>query len=202
MATLKEILSLESPASGGIRLWPEGIFYKAYDCSAYLFVHELRAYRPKRKFFKVVERHVVSIGFPMSALPAILRERHAEAADSDMGTKYIALGKPVEERPFREWAETIAPEEEAERTKTRNGAARIVPAPCGCNGEEAPAHVSAAERRVLESLRAFSLENASPMQCMMLVAELRRRLQPDAADGGDGTAGQPGVGGQRDERRP
>lgn len=189
MATLKEILSLESPASGGIRLWPEGIFYKAYDCSAYLFVHELRAYRPKRKFFKVVERHVVSIGFPMSALPAILRERHAEAADSDMGTKYIALGKPVEERPFREWAETIVPEEEAEGTKTRNG-------------EEAPAHVSAAERRVLESLRAFSLENASPMQCMMLVAELRRRLQPDAADGGDGTAGQPGVGGQRDERRP
>ncbi|MBR8721658.1 hypothetical protein IX307_002923 [Bacteroides pyogenes] len=237
MATLKEILSFESPRSGGLRLWPEGVFYKAYDCSAYLFVHELRAYRPKRKFYKVVGREVLSIGFPMSALPAILQERHAEAVDSDLGTKYIALGKPVEEQAFRQWAETVPPEEDADRTKPRThladahvaaapsvsdrsinarpadsypatahfAAMQPVPAPCIRNGEEAPAaglrqesatpwpvsaHITAAEQSVLESLRAFALENASPMQCMMFVAELRRRLQLDAANGDD-VNGQP-----------
>ncbi len=65
---LIDILTLESANEGAIHLYKEGVFWKAYQQSAYLFHTQVYAYQVKLKHVKCVAKTVASIGFPDSSL--------------------------------------------------------------------------------------------------------------------------------------
>ncbi|MDR1756205.1 MAG: hypothetical protein LBR65_04495 [Culturomica sp.] len=62
--TKKEILSLEQENVACIRLFLEGMFWIAYEQSAFRFFHSVRPHRVKKKFVKSVGCELVSLGFP------------------------------------------------------------------------------------------------------------------------------------------
>lgn len=68
MSNLQEILSNESENTHSIYLYREGVFYKAYERSAYLFVKNVKPFMVKKRFVKSVNQEVVSIGFPTNSL--------------------------------------------------------------------------------------------------------------------------------------
>lgn len=68
MNTIVHILSVESVNSGNIYLYREGIFYKAYERSAYAFITGVEKFMVKKKFVKCANQDVVSIGFPSDGL--------------------------------------------------------------------------------------------------------------------------------------
>ncbi len=69
---ITEILHKEND-NKGIILHKEGIFWRAYERSAYRFVSSLIAYRVKLRYYKNIKQDVVYIGFPVSGTDKILQ---------------------------------------------------------------------------------------------------------------------------------
>lgn len=57
----------------GIILHKEGIFWRAYEVSAYVFASEIKSYNVKVKYYKNVNREVVYLGFPATYLDTIIK---------------------------------------------------------------------------------------------------------------------------------
>lgn len=63
MPNLSSILSTESSNTHTLYFYREGVFYKAYERSAYLFVKYIRPFQVKKRLVKSVKQEVVSVGF-------------------------------------------------------------------------------------------------------------------------------------------
>ena len=68
MRIFEEIASMEDVNRAEIALYPEGLFYKAYERSAFAFVTRISAFKPSKKRIKYLGRDIVSIGFPAGYL--------------------------------------------------------------------------------------------------------------------------------------
>jgi len=74
---ISNILELEQ-VNTQILLHKEGLFLRAYEHSAYLFVKYIKAYNLTKKFYKNVKQEVVYLGFPQSSfskIEAICKEK-------------------------------------------------------------------------------------------------------------------------------
>jgi len=67
---IEEILKTEDYQN--IYLHKEGLFWRSYEYSAYVFVKNVKKYNVKKKFVKKVDNDIVFIGFPDSTLANIL----------------------------------------------------------------------------------------------------------------------------------
>ena len=76
MPTIQEILILVSSNAHHIHFYREGVFYKAYDRSAYLFVHHIKPFQVKKKFIssKSGQMSSLSVSQPTASL-IIFRKR-------------------------------------------------------------------------------------------------------------------------------
>lgn len=69
MPSINEILENESQNNCSfILLYPEGMFYKAYERSAWLACMYLGNLLVKKRYIKKVQQDVVSVGFPKSSI--------------------------------------------------------------------------------------------------------------------------------------
>lgn len=76
MATIKEKLRLETEKPlNTVILHREGIFYIAYEHSAWLFSVAVHTFKVKKQYVKCVAQDVVSIGFPMNSLEKLAAGR-------------------------------------------------------------------------------------------------------------------------------
>lgn len=66
--TLEEIIHIEDPLGDKIHLYREGLFWKAYEYSAYRFFFGINRFKPLKKSVKKIGKDVVSIGFPTTSL--------------------------------------------------------------------------------------------------------------------------------------
>ena len=60
MSSLLTFLSVELNNSGTLYFYREGVFYKAYEQSAYLFVKYVKPFQVKKRFVKSVKQEVAS----------------------------------------------------------------------------------------------------------------------------------------------
>lgn len=70
---IKEILILEKANNNQIILIKEGIFWRAYNLSAYLFTTFIQEFKITKKHFNVVNKDMVFLGFPNTILDKILK---------------------------------------------------------------------------------------------------------------------------------
>lgn len=67
--TYKEILSREDQNQDSIWLYREGMFMKAYERSAF-FAHTLiHGFKLSKRYIKIVNMDVISLGFPEQTIP-------------------------------------------------------------------------------------------------------------------------------------
>lgn len=161
MAQIKEILETERENKDKIYLYREGLFYKAYERSAYLWVHKVCGYEVKCRYVKVVNKHVASIGFPHSALKTKISGY--KSVDFPQGVIVTAVGE-VSSEDFDRWKRSLVDKETTER-------------PDECREPE-PAYRAAVNdyHEVIDELRRFPIETSSPIDCMMLVSRLKQML--------------------------
>lgn len=111
MSNLVEILSKEQENGRTIYFYREGVFYKAYEQSAYLFVHYVKPFQVKKRFVKSVKREVVTIGFPTNSLSNYFpKEKIKEAGN----TAEVELEEMINPTEFISWKEAIEITEEKE----------------------------------------------------------------------------------------
>ncbi len=169
--TKKEILDIEKTNDDKIHLYKEGMFWIAYEKSAYRFITSVRPYRATRKFVQQVGEEMVSIGFPS----AILDEINVEVLEKS--ERQITLQAPENEgatgKEFQAWkAQTalhiprlqIKPNQVKTREVTREMSAPL------------PLPPVQQQSTITEKLRDFNLANKTPMECMMFVLDLKNSL--------------------------
>ena len=162
-------------------LYSEGIFYKAYGYSAFRFIRNIRPYSAKKHFYKKLNGEICSIGFPKTVLPQLAQAGWKVEKDGEM----VVLGgdfKPVDEAVFRAWMESVP----LSVPKSKGGA------PAGQEQSQAQAQAQScqeakslsqqevppvANEEVVRSLQEFAIETATPIECMIFLSELKRKLK-------------------------
>lgn len=92
--TSKEIFENEQGNRTEIRLCAEGLFWKAYERSAYACCTQLRAFKPTKKYIKAMDGELVSIGFPQSSLSTLVDEDRIVLREEK--TTVITCAEPVD----------------------------------------------------------------------------------------------------------
>lgn len=105
MNTIIQILAKEDANSNKIFLYREGIFYKAYERSAYAFVTTVQQFMVKKKLVKCVGREVVSLGFPTDSIGSHFAKE--AILETDNGVE-IQLGSEIDIPAFEAWKQGIA----------------------------------------------------------------------------------------------
>lgn len=147
----QEILNAEAHITDRITLYYEGMFWKAYERSAYLVCTQLHPYKPTRRSIKKLGgAPIVSIGFPHTSLEKLI-EGHPLVSQNHLCRTYGGF-RPLNEQSFQQWKNNE--EEDAP-------ALELVPPP-----------LSEVERRIRE----FDLLNHTPYECMLLITELKQLL--------------------------
>ncbi|MFR9543839.1 MAG: hypothetical protein SNH27_17570 [Rikenellaceae bacterium] len=157
--TTKEIFSAEIANIDKIILYKEGIFYKAYEKSAYAFVLRLNPYATKKKYVKVICSDLVSIGFPMTSLDKFKDQVEIlERTDE----RIVIKTDDINTTEFEAWKEALPIHE----PQPKEVVSQV---------EEPKAEVSN-HSRIVEMIRSFAVENKTPIECMLFIGELKRVL--------------------------
>jgi len=151
--SIQEIINIEDRNKGEIHLYKEGIFWKAYQQSAYHFTREVRAFKISKKMVKSVGREVVSLGFPKNALEQYFsKEKLTEINEKQL----LITGYTFKMEDYQQWLESLPLVSKQKQTNDRQP----------INKEDA----------VLALLLGFRVERSTPMECMQLVVSLQKML--------------------------
>ncbi|MCC8170860.1 MAG: hypothetical protein LIP00_03555 [Parabacteroides sp.] len=158
-------LNSESTEQPLIRLHLEGMFWKAYEQSALRFIKEIKAYKVLKKPVKSLGCEVAALGFPSGKLDEVLNGREY----TRINEKEITLSSQTvfTREEFNEWKKSLPLQTDGVVPKSRS--------PNVDTGFST--FSSESVRQVIERLFSFSVETASPIQCMMLVSELQTLLK-------------------------
>ena len=110
MPTINEILSSEQSKDRlCIQLDSEGIFFKAYEHSAWLAYHILNRFMVKKKYIRKAGQEIVSIGFPKTALVKWAAGRRMYESETKSAS-YIddCEYDNIPEKDFTRWKDSIS----------------------------------------------------------------------------------------------
>lgn len=148
MVTISMILRNESNNTHVIYLYKEGIFYKAYERSAYAFVRDCAKFQVKKKFFKCVNQEVVSVGFPIEG--ALKHFNKENIKETEAGIE-VLLTDEITSTDFDIWKKNVS----------------SVP----IESSVSPEHCV-----VIRKIREFPIEVKTPLECMLFLSELKKEL--------------------------
>ena len=164
-----------------VNLYKEGgVFWKAYEQSAYAIHQIRREYKSKKEYVKKVATQVVSIGFPDSALRDIL----SAFAVVGRNEKVINLKtrEPIDLEAFKVWKEALPvfvptcenckiQDSMIQDLKMQN--AKIEPLNSVAI-ESLNSETNSEAIIVYNKVRHLDLSNVTPMDCMTFLSELKK----------------------------
>ncbi|HNV82203.1 MAG: hypothetical protein WBI34_06355 [Tenuifilaceae bacterium] len=157
---ISEILSREAANTGSIILFKEGIFWRAYERSAFFFVSYIKAYRLTKRYFKNVGCEVVYCGFPHTALNELLANYSNKEVIREESMISIYSFEQVENDRFNDWKNGVSVVAKEEKI------GYALPNVCGISRKE----------EVLQSIRSFRVVNSTPLECQQFLIEMQKQL--------------------------
>lgn len=151
---VKEILALEKGNRNQITLLKEGMFWRAYNLSAYLFSKHIQAFKITKRYFKVVDTELVYLGFPYAILEKKLEKAASNFSIIKEQDKKVVLVlkeniKSNEER-YKEWFHTFeisTPKKEANNCK-----------------------------KVFQKIKNFPILNKTPIESQLFLVSLQKEV--------------------------
>ena len=156
--TLREQLEREKGNDNLVFLSPEGLFYKAYERSAYILCTQYQALKPSCKYVKYLNgAGVISVGFPQSSLPKVeeVLERCQERENGTDGPVFFARTQ-ISEQAYILWKNEqfrIHPKEQVSLLETTE---------------------KSGENELTSAILHYPLESKSPLECMMFLVQLKQ----------------------------
>lgn len=159
--------SLRHPSA--ISLFLEGTFWKAYEQSAFLFVKGIKSYKLSVKYMKVVSAHVVSLGFPDSAIDSVLAGFNYQFVNEKQ--ILIEMNICYTSAIFEEWKEeTVA----AHKVTPPPVTSAVVQPMVQAVVHPVAAKQSAAEgllhQLLADHLLALQIDKKTPLECMQFLS--------------------------------
>lgn len=142
-----------------VLLHQEGIFYIAYEHSAWLFVTAVHALKVKKQYVKCVSQHVASIGFPMTSLGKWVAEEQV-VVEGSVARVVLPADVACGNGGFDEWKAALP-------VDAANGkpVGKTVAGDTACNAD------------VPALIRNFPIENKTPLECMIFLSEIKQLLK-------------------------
>ena len=144
--TAKELISLESGNHDEIRLYKIGMFWCAYERSAYMMCSQVRELKVKADRVKSAGGQVLcKVGFPLSSFDTTAASLVVKSRTDD--EVVLKAPHPITEDQFLEWKNTHT---------------------------VADSSAPSAEGDIVKMIRGFNVAVHTPMQCMDFIMELQR----------------------------
>ena len=141
---------IKHPSIKHILLFKEGVFWVAYEQSAY-FIAQLKKYKPTKKYFKNINKTVVFIGFP-NANDLINSLENSNSIQSIIRTETtieILLFIGINNTDVELWKENI-PQKNQEKLTSKSS--------------------------IEDMVKAFPLVNKTPMEAFLFIEELQKPI--------------------------
>lgn len=203
--TMNDIIATERRNTDKIYLYLEGIFWKVYERSAFAFIHRISRYKPSKRFVKYLDTEIVSLGFPDASRAKVLGDRPLISAEDDRLVLDAGIIGVEEYERWKEALPLIVPKGSSLPTVApaprpapaytttiygdRTPTPRQVELPPVPEVESVPRRETAVGGRtlvqpgdrsidetVLRDLRNFSVEDATPLECLIFVSSLKKQL--------------------------
>jgi hypothetical protein len=186
MAAINTILEIERENTDKIHLFREGLFLKAYQRSALLFLRNIKDYKVLKMNFKAADSDVVSLGFPSSLLDTLVKPESVEQIGE--GHLCISCEEPLNDKEYDAWFASI-PSAPKKKPKKKDTPELFAPLPdaeprMSVRIFEPPTVSATAHEQIVREIRSFPLENSTPMECMMFVSRLKKDIQKNSENGG------------------
>lgn len=163
---ISDIINKENGNTGQITLHREGLFWRAYEQSAYLFAKHVRKYQVIRKHFKNVEKDIVFLGFPHSAKEDVLKSINSTDIQSD--EKQVSIyGFQMDEPGFLEWKSTI---ELKAAALPYHSLASEPQMSYTFNKQDNP------EKSMLDMIQKFPVASKTPVECQQFIIEIQKQI--------------------------
>lgn len=142
---IADIIKIEDNIN--IFLHNEGLFWRAYEYSAYAFIKSIKQYNAKKKFVKIVNSNIVFIGFPDSTLPNILDLCKQKGFAVNKNDKSITIELKTKKDGYVKWKNDI---EIADNNKIKKN-----------------------DGKLIERIVSFPLATKTPMEAQQFLYELQ-----------------------------
>ena len=153
--TYKEIILREASNTNLIYLYKEGLFWKAYEKSAYLFVNSIASYKAKSKYVKAVKQDIIYIGLPPVSLQRT-KEKYTVIRSDDKEIMIKPNINNYNNQTFEDWKTTLL-----------------------TVGDQNPIPITNSQMSdtyIANKVRMFNLESKTPMQCLLFLADLKKEI--------------------------
>ncbi len=105
--TSRDFIRSEAENTDRIILYREGLFWKAYERSAFAVCTQIRPFKPTKKRLKVLDGgEIVSIGFPSASENRVLDG--FERLETEPCKLVVATERPIDAKEFEAWKSSIA----------------------------------------------------------------------------------------------
>jgi len=135
-----------------VNLYKEGIFWLAYEQSAY-YVWLLKGYKPTKKRYKKMNKEVVQIGFPK--VDALLENQNISVVTRQDAFISFNTITPVVISKFEIWKNNL--------TSTP-----VVVKPTAINKN--------IQQEIIESITTFDCKNKTPIEALLFIDELKTKI--------------------------
>ena len=204
--TSQDFIRAEAENTDRIILYKEGLFWKAYERSAYILCTQVRPFKPTKKSLKSLGGgHIVSVGFPWKH-----EQKHIgtlERLESGAERLTLAAAAAVDPADFEAWKALLPLHTPAVPRRAGEVAAADLEPPrqsectspivtCMPDGlssartgedtsyerlplpaEQAADFTLSTACAVAERIRQFNLAESTPMECMLFISDLKKTLQ-------------------------
>lgn len=148
----------------------EGLFWRAYEHSALALCELVHPLKLSTRYVKCVAQWICNVGFPDSAKDKWLASREVKMISETMLSFRLTYAEKQRiDDAFVAWKRSQVAE-----------AAKKAEKPSIICSEPSPSYVKAekdsAESEVIQMIRSFAVENATPLACMNFVADIKQKL--------------------------
>ena len=152
---LEEILHREKNNPGAIYWYKSGIFWRAYDQSAYLTVHHVKAFKIIKRYFKNVGKEVIYLGFPDKSVEKLLSNVVEKEFEIRKEEHKITIRATQFEFgvPFEKWWQEQRKEQQESSFDSRNTFDSII-----------------------DQIRRYPLVERTPFETQAFVLELQKKI--------------------------
>jgi len=178
--TALEIMKLEEENTNSIILFREGIFWKAYEKSAYAFYREVHPYKLTCKYVQVVKQQMVSLGFPIAATTTIISDRNILLHEEQ---RLVLAAGPIDEADFIAWKQLIPVTESKGKQNLPFGKQNHFLAKAFGEFRDVQEEYKERYLKIADSIREFNIESKTPLECMMFLTEVKQKLIKNIGEG-------------------
>ena len=148
----------------------EGLFWRAYEQSALALCEWVHPFKLSTRYVKCVAQWICNVGFPDSAKDKWLASRQVKVVSDSMITfSMTEAEKQSIDDAFADWKRGQV----AEVAKNAEKPSTICSEP---SSSYVKAEMDSAESEVIQMIRSFAVENATPLACMNFVADIKQKL--------------------------